>query len=117
MQLKENEVIDNLNIDDLKIIQDNTGFKYGTDAVLLSKFAGIKKGARVLDLCTGSGIVPLLLCGLKEPSFVLGVEYFSEVSDMAKRSVLLNGLTEKIELLNEINKIPTFEEYLKELNE
>ena len=101
MQLKENEVIDNLNIDDLKIIQDNTGFKYGTDAVLLSKFANVKKGARVLDLCTGSGIIPLLLCGLKEPSFVLGVEYFPEVSDMAKRSVLLNGLSEKIEILNE----------------
>ncbi len=101
MFLKENEVIDNLNIKDLKIIQDNEGFKYGTDAVLLAKFSNIKKGARVLDLCTGGGIVPLLLCGLKEPSFVVGVEYFSHIADMAKRSVEINGLSDKIEIINE----------------
>ncbi len=101
MLLKENEVIDNLNIAELKIIQDNTGFKYGTDAVLLSKFANVRKGARVLDFCTGSGIIPLLLWGLKEPSYVVGVEYFSHIADMARRSVELNNLTGKIEILNE----------------
>lgn len=101
MVLKENEVIDNLNIADLRIIQDNTGFKYGTDAVLLAEFANVRKGARVLDFCTGSGIVPILLWGLKEPSYVMGVEYFSRVADMAERSVALNGLSDKIKIINE----------------
>lgn len=100
MLLKENEVVDELNIDNLKIIQDNEGFKYGTDAVILSKFANIKRNGKVLDLCTGGGIVPILLCGLKEAKKIVGVEYFSHIADMAKRSVELNNLNGKVEILN-----------------
>ena len=99
--IKENEVIDELNINNLKIIQNNEEFKYGTDAVILAKFAKIRKNAKVLDLCTGSGIVPILLGGLKEPVSVTGVEDFSHIADMAKRSVALNNLEKKITILNE----------------
>lgn len=111
MLLKETEVIDELNINNLKIIQDNAGFKYGTDAVALSKFANIRKNGRVLDLCTGGGIVPILLCGLKEPGNVVGVEYFSHICDMAKRSVELNNLGDKIKILN--NDVKNFKEYIE----
>lgn len=109
--LKENEVIDNLNINNLKIIQNNEGFKYGTDAVALSKFANIKNGGKVLDLCTGSGIIPILLCGLKNPKKVVGVEYFSHICDMAQRSVNLNSLEEKIEILNK--DVKDYKEYIE----
>ena len=111
MVIKETEVIDELNIANLKIIQDNEGFKYGTDAVILSKFANIKKNGKVLDLCSGSGIVPILLCGLKEPKKVVGVEYFDHVCDMAKRSVSLNELDGKIEMLN--RDVKDYKEYIE----
>lgn len=111
MQLKESEVIDELNIKGLKIIQDSEGFKYGTDAVILAKFANIKKNGKVLDLCTGGGIVPLLICGLKEPKSIVGVEYFSHISKMAKRSVELNGLSKKIEILN--RDVKDYREYIE----
>lgn len=111
MLLKENEVIDNLNINNLKIIQNNEEFKYGTDAVALSKFANIKNGGKVLDLCTGSGIIPILLCGLKNPKKIVGVEYFSHICDMANRSVKLNSLEGKIEIINK--DVKDYKEYIE----
>ena len=111
MLLKENEVIDELNICNFKIIQNDEGFKYGTDAVILSKFAGIRKGGKVLDLCTGSGIVPILIAGLKDAKKIIGVEYFPHVCDMAKRSVELNGLGDKIEILNK--DVNDYKDYIK----
>lgn len=110
MFLKDNEVIDELNINNLKIIQDNSGFKYGTDAVILSKFANIKKNGKVLDLCTGGGIVPIIISGLKDAKKIVGVEYFPHVADMAKRSVELNNLGEKIEILNK--DVKDYKEYI-----
>ena len=111
MLLKENEVIDNLNINNLKIIQNNEEFKYGTDAVALSKFANIKNGGKVLDLCTGSGIIPILLCGLENPKKIVGVEYFSHICDMANRSVKLNSLEGKIEIINK--DVKDYKEYIE----
>lgn len=110
MELKEYEVIDELNINNLKIIQNVRGFKYGTDAVMLAKFANIKNNGRVLDLCTGGGIVPILLCGLKNPSHVTGVEYFSEYSEMAERSVELNRLADRIKIVN--GDVKNLDEYI-----
>ena len=112
MILKENEVIDNLNIKELKIIQNTQEFKYGTDAVALANFSNIRKNGKVLDLCTGSGIVPILLFGLKEPKKVVGVEYFSHIADMAKRSCELNGLSDKIEILN--RDVKDYKEYIEQ---
>jgi len=99
MELKEFEKIDNLGINDLKIIQNETGFKYGTDAVMLSKFSNIKNNGKVLDLCSGSGIIPILITALKNPGHITAVEYFPHITDMAKRSVDLNGLEDKIKVI------------------
>ena len=67
MELKENERIDDLEFKGFKIIQNSEGFCFGIDAVLLSDFAkNIKKDSYVLDLGTGSGIMPTLLCGKTE---------------------------------------------------
>lgn len=102
IELKENERIDDLEYKGLKIIQDEEGFCFGIDSVLLSDFAkDIKKGARVLDLGTGTGIIPILLCGKTNLEKVIGVEIQEEVADMAKRSSKLNNLEDKFEVVNE----------------
>ena len=96
MEIKENERIDELGIKDLKIIQNKEWFCFGIDSVLLVNFAkNIKKDANVLDLGTGSGVMPILLCGKTELKKVVGVEIQKEVCNMAKRSIELNKLNEK----------------------
>ena len=73
MEIKENERIDELGIKDLKIIQNKEWFCFGIDSVLLVNFAkNIKKDANVLDLGTGSGVMPILLCGKTELKKVVG---------------------------------------------
>ena len=110
IKLKEKERIDDLELKNLKIIQDKEGFCFGIDSVLLSDFAKkIKKDAIVMDLGTGTGIIPILLCGKTELKKVVGVEIQEQVYEMAKRSILLNNLENKFEIINEnilnLNKI------------
>ena len=102
IELKENERIDDLEYKGLKIIQNKEGFCFGIDSVLLSDFAkNIKKGSKVLDLGTGTGIIPILLCGKTELKKIVGVEIQEEVSNMAKRSIKLNDLENRFEIINE----------------
>lgn len=110
IKLEKNERIDDLEFKNLKVIQNKNGFCFGMDAVLLSDFAkNIKRNATVLDLGTGTGIIPILLCGKTELKKVVGVEIQEEVAKMAKKSILLNNLENKFEILNcnikELNKI------------
>lgn len=92
----EYEKVEDLNLKGYRVIQDKSGFCFGSDAVLLARFAKPKKGAKVLDLCTGTGIIPVLLWGLYELSSVDAVEIVPEVADMAKRTMELNSLSENI---------------------
>ena len=102
IELKENERIDDLEYKGLKIIQNTKGFCFGIDAVLLSDYAkNIKKEARVLDLGTGTGIISILICEKTNLSKIIGVEVQKEVADMAKRSVRLNNLENKFEIIND----------------
>ena len=102
VELKKNERIDDLEYKGLKIIQNTKGFCFGIDAVLLSDYAkNIKKEARVLDLGTGTGIISILLCEKTNLSKIIGVEVQKEVADMAKRSVRLNNLENKFEIIND----------------
>lgn len=102
IELKENERIDDLEFKDLKIIQNKDGFCFGIDAVLLSDFAkNIKKDAKVIDLGTGTGIISILLCGKTKLKKIVGVEVQEEVYDMACRSIKLNNLEDKFEVINE----------------
>lgn len=90
-----------------KIIQSKAGFCFGSDAVLLAKFARIKKGERVLDLCTGTGIIPVLVYALYAPESVSAVEIIPWVADMAQRTMRLNGLEDKIHVENaDLNDAP-----------
>lgn len=101
MELKENERIDDLEFKDLKIIQNKEGFCFGIDSILLTDFAkNIKQNSKVIDLGTGTGIIPILLSGKTKNTSFVGVEIQEEVANMAKRSIKLNSLEEKIEILN-----------------
>ena len=102
MNLKENERIDDLEFNNLKIIQNKKGFCFGIDSVLIADFAKeIKKDARGVDLGTGTGIISILLAAKTNLSKIIGIEIQKEVADMARRSVELNNLQNKIEILNE----------------
>lgn len=100
MEIKKDERIDDLGIKNLKIIQNKKWFCFGIDSVLLANFAkNIKKDSFVLDLGTGSGIMPTLLCGKTELKKVIGIEIQKDVCDMAKRSIELNKINEKFEII------------------
>lgn len=99
LQLKEKERLDDLMLSGLRIIQNPEKFCFGMDAVLLSGFVRAKKGAALLDLGTGTGILPLLLSAKTQCSHLTGLEIQEESADMARRSVALNGLEEKITIV------------------
>lgn len=96
IELKDNEVIDDLQLKGMKIIQSNAGFKFGIDAVLLANFIRTKKSDRVCDLGTGTGIIPLLIAGKSNNTIIDGIEIQDEVAEMANRSVIMNGLEDRI---------------------
>ncbi len=110
IKLKENEKIDDLEFKNLKIIQNKDGFCFGIDSILLTDFAkNIKQNSKVIDLGTGTGIIPILLYGKTKNTKFVGVEIQPEVAEMANRSVKLNLLENNIEILNtnilELSKI------------
>lgn len=98
IKIKDGERIDQLLWNDLQIIQNPSWFCFGLDAVLLADFARVNPYDGVLDLCTGNGVVPLLLSA-KEPTATLqGIEIFPQVAEMAQRSVALNHLAHRIQI-------------------
>lgn len=101
MKLKENERIDDLEYNNLKIIQNEKGFCFGIDSVLISDFAKeIKNNSVGVDLGTGTGIISILLARKTNLSKIYGVEIQPEIADMASRSIKLNKLENKIEIIN-----------------
>ncbi|WP_430884543.1 tRNA1(Val) (adenine(37)-N6)-methyltransferase [Fusibacter sp. JL216-2] len=99
--VKPHERVDDLQIDGLKIIQNPKGFCFGIDAVLVSNFARVKKGSRVVDLGTGTGIIPLLVSAKSAQSKISAFEIQEDVADMARRSVAMNGLEDRIEIIED----------------
>ncbi len=95
MNLLEGERLDDLQ-NGYWMIQDNKDFCYGIDAVLLSAFAKVKTGENVLDLCTGTGIIPVLLKAKTSGNHFTGLEIQEKSVDMARRSVEYNHLNEYI---------------------
>ena len=97
--LKEGERLDDLQIKGYRIIQNPAYFCFGMDAVLLSSFAQAYAKERVLDLCTGTGVIPLLMHAKSACRHFSGMELHKESADMARRSVQGNHLTEEIRIL------------------
>ena len=98
MKLLEDERLDDLQ-NGYWMIQDNQDFCYGIDAVLLSAFAKVKQGETVLDLCTGTGIVPVLLKAKTPGKHFTGLEIQEKSADMGRRSVAYNHLEEEISII------------------
>ena len=96
--LNDKERIDIIPGSNLKIIQNKDRFSYGTDAIFLSNFTKAK--GKVIDLGTGTGIIPLMLYSRYNVDKIYGIEIQKEVADLAKRSIELNQLDEKIEIIN-----------------
>lgn len=99
MELLENERIDDLQRNGYRIIQNSKKFCFGMDAVLLSGFVKVAEGGKVLDLGTGTGIIPILLAAKTKADKLTGLEIQPESADMAARSVLLNQLQDKINIV------------------
>ena len=100
--LKENERIDDLEFNNLKIIQNKEEFCFGIDSVLLSDFAKeIKSNSKIIDFGTGTGILPILLSGKTKDTKIYGIEIQEKMAEMAQRSVKLNNLENRIKIINE----------------
>lgn len=100
IEIKESERIDYLDIKNYKIIQDKEGFCFGIDAVLLGNYVKGKEKDIVVDLGTGTGVIPLIVEGKQNVKKVYGIEIQEEVAEMAKRTITMNNLEEKIEIMN-----------------
>ncbi|MBP5222183.1 MAG: tRNA1(Val) (adenine(37)-N6)-methyltransferase [Lachnospiraceae bacterium] len=97
--LKEKERLDDLQLSGYRIIQNPEKFCFGMDAVLLSGFVKAGKGDLLLDLGTGTGILPILLAAKTQCAHLTGLEIQEESADMARRSVLLNHLEDRIRIV------------------
>lgn len=98
-EFNPNEVIEDLG-NGYRIIQNKTMFCYGTDAAMLSNFVVAKPKEKLIDLCSGNCIIPILLCKLTRCTDITSLEIQKEVCQLAERSVKLNDLTDRISIVN-----------------
>ena len=102
MEIRKNERIDDLGINDLKIIQNKEYFCFGTDSVLLANFVKSENSNNViLDLCSGSGVIPIILSAKKKYKKIFGVELQSEMYYLFDRNIKINNLEDSIISINE----------------
>ena len=96
----EDETLDDLQLGGIYVIQKKDAFRFGVDAVLLANFARVKRDMTVIDLCTGTGIVPFVLAGKTAAAHITGVEIQNEMVEMANRSTQYNKLESRVDFIN-----------------
>ena len=101
MIISDNEKIEDLEVKELKIIQAKDSYRFSVDSILLLNFIRLKNFEKIIDLGTGSGIIPLLLFGKRKGLSIYGVEIQKDLADMARRSVELNKLQYGITIIQE----------------
>lgn len=100
-------VLEQLNQNGLVILQPRKGYRFSMDAILLARFPLVKEGFKIIDLGTGSGVIPLLLTTRAENLFIQGVEIQSGLAKLAKRNVEINNKQETIAILEQdMNSLP-----------
>lgn len=97
--IRPGERLDDLQCKGYRIIQDPKRFCFGVDAVFLSNFVRVKPGSRILDLGTGTGVIPILLAAKTEAAHIIGLEIQEASAEMADRSIRLNHLEDRIRIV------------------
>ena len=103
--LKDNEVLEDLQLDGLKIIQNTNLYRFTSDSVILANFVKASPNQKLLDIGTGSGIIAMLACHKNNLKNVVVVELQKDLADMAKRSIEYNNLSKNIEIINQDIKL------------
>ncbi len=111
VEIYQDETLDDLQYKGLKLIQKKDGFRFGMDAVLLANFADVGDDASVLDIGSGTGIIPILIAGKTKARTITGLEIQPDMVEMSLRSVEMNELGERINIIN--GDIRCWSEYFK----
>lgn len=98
--LKEDETLDDLQLDGICVIQKKAAFRFGVDAVLLANFAKIKNRMTVVDLCSGTGIIPFIIAGKTKALNITGIEIQDDMVEMAIRSVEYNKMKDRVNFIH-----------------
>lgn len=98
--INDDETLDDLQLNKIYLIQKKDSFRFGIDAVLLANFAKIKKGFKVIDLCSGTGIISFILAAKTEAESIIGIEIQEDMVDMASRTSKYNSLEQRVKFLN-----------------
>lgn len=93
------ETVDELSIGSLRLIQSRAGYRFSLDPILLAHFVAMRPGGRVVDLGTGSGVIPLLLAKLGTVQELIGVELQPAMAERAQRNVELNDLQQRVRIV------------------
>ena len=96
----EDETLEDLPSVNCKIIQKKKGFRFTVDSILLVNFLKLKKNTNLLDIGTGTGIMPLLLCRKVEINLITAVEIETEIAKMFEKTIEINSLESKIKLID-----------------
>lgn len=105
--VRDDETLDDLNLNELKVIQKKKSFRFAIDAVLLAHFATIKNKDKIIDLGTGTGVIPLIMQTRAEDLKITGIEIQSQMAEMARRTLTFNKLN-NIEIVeSDLNLLDT----------
>ena len=97
--LREDETLEDLQLNGLRLLQKKQGFRFGMDSVLLAHFSAIREKDTVVDFGTGSGVLPLLLIGRNKGARFTGIEIQEESVEMAQRTMAMNQLEDRVRIL------------------
>lgn len=93
------ETLDDLQLKGIHIIQKKEGFRFGVDAVLLANFVKVKRNATIIDLCSGTGIIPFIIKGKSQCGVIKGIEIQGEFAEMANRTATYNNFSDEVKFI------------------